>query len=146
MSIKTQLLFIDKTTPGEDGCILWSGAARRGPRNPGGPYGLFWENGKHITAHRFSYIQAYGEIPTGLEIDHLCRNTLCVNPLHLEAVTHGENVRRGDHWNRRKAFCVRGHEYIGNSFRHDESGARVCRICMKEYAREWRARQREGGK
>ena len=37
---------------------------------------------------------AVGPIPDGREIDHLCRNHRCVNPDHLEPVTHLENMRR----------------------------------------------------
>ncbi|HEY8766071.1 MAG TPA: HNH endonuclease signature motif containing protein [Dehalococcoidia bacterium] len=46
-------------------------------------------------AHRASYEFFVGPIPDGLELDHLCRNRGCVNPSHLEPVTHLENVRRG---------------------------------------------------
>lgn len=49
-------------------------------------------------AHRASYEAFVGPIPDGLTIDHLCRVTRCVNPAHLEAVTHAENVRRGLGW------------------------------------------------
>lgn len=46
-------------------------------------------------AHRASYRFHVGPIPDDLEIDHLCRVKCCVNPAHLEPVTHGENLRRG---------------------------------------------------
>jgi hypothetical protein len=46
-------------------------------------------------AHRYVYETHKEAIPNGLELDHLCRNTLCVNPNHLEPVTHAENCRRG---------------------------------------------------
>lgn len=46
-------------------------------------------------AHRLAYERAFGPIPTGMQIDHLCRVRECVNPDHLEVVSHTENVRRG---------------------------------------------------
>lgn len=47
-----------------------------------------------VAAHRWYYEQAYGEIPAGLQLDHLCRNPRCCRPDHLEPVTLLENVRR----------------------------------------------------
>lgn len=47
-------------------------------------------------AHRVVYEMIRGPIPDGLELDHLCRNTSCVRPSHLEPVTHQENISRGD--------------------------------------------------
>jgi hypothetical protein len=58
-------------------------------------YGWKWNNGKHTPAHRFVYESFCGKIPDGKELDHLCKNRSCVNPKHLEAVTHTVNVRRG---------------------------------------------------
>ncbi len=46
-------------------------------------------------AHKRMWIRANGPVPAGLELDHLCRNRRCVNPEHLETVTHAVNVRRG---------------------------------------------------
>lgn len=80
------------------GCWLWSGPTARNPRYPQYRYGIFdWMiAGKRYctTAHRVTYSHIVGAIPAGLEIDHLCENKLCVNPEHLEAVTHRENMRR----------------------------------------------------
>jgi hypothetical protein len=45
-------------------------------------------------AHDFFYRLLVGPVPAGLELDHLCRVKLCVNPIHLEPVTHLENMRR----------------------------------------------------
>jgi hypothetical protein len=46
-------------------------------------------------AHRFAYELLVGPIPEDLELDHLCRVRHCVNPAHLEPVTHLENILRG---------------------------------------------------
>lgn len=50
---------------------------------------------KFVSAYRYYYEQARGPIPSGLVLDHVCRNPRCVNPAHLEPVTQAENLRRG---------------------------------------------------
>lgn len=72
-----------------DGCWLWEGALRGG-------YGRVKLDGRTQAAHRASYELHVGPIPSGLVLDHLCRNRSCVNPAHLEPVTTEENIRRGE--------------------------------------------------
>ena len=113
-----------------DGCWIW----RAGMRALG--YGGFSINGKGIPAHRVSYEFLRGPIPQGLELDHLCRNPSCVNPDHLEAVTHQENCARGDAGKhlRDKTHCPQGHPYSGKNLilRTDQGylsrGCNKCRI------------------
>jgi hypothetical protein len=78
-------------------CWVWT--ASHGAGIPGYPtYGTFYfgkVNGKYkwSSPHRVSFFLEHGHMPTN-DIDHLCRNTMCVNPLHLEDVTTSENLRR----------------------------------------------------
>lgn len=102
-----------------DGCWNWVGTRHRQG------YGMFHRNGKNIVAHRYSYELLKGEIPEGLVLDHLCRNTSCVNPDHLEAVTQRINSLRGlgaSGINARKTHCDYGHSLPEN---------RKCMICRK---------------
>lgn len=81
-----------------EGCWLWMG--KRSKRHGGREDGRISIriDGRHVSrrAHRVSYQEFRGDIPDGYEIDHACRNTLCINPAHLEAVTPEENIVRRD--------------------------------------------------
>lgn len=89
--------YSDKILPEPNsGCWFWMGGLSERD------YGVIYlERGRSIRAHRIAYEMTRGPIPEGLVIDHLCRVHCCVNPDHLEAVTQGENVRRGEAMTRR---------------------------------------------
>lgn len=114
----------------------WDWVARRS----GGGYGQFRLSGSIVTAHRVAYELEVGEVPPGLVIDHLCGNRACCNPQHLEPVTQLENVRRGLRVNGAK--CLRGH-LISRDFYVDPKGVRVCNVCRRAKAAEWRERNRD---
>lgn len=105
-------------------CIIWTGALTVAG------YGVKRVDGKTEYLHRLAYIAAHGSVPEGLELDHLCRNRACYNVVHLEAVTHAENMRRG-HFGR-KTHCPKGHPYDEvNTQINSVNGGRECRTCIK---------------
>ena len=88
-------------------------------------------------AHRLIYEALVGPIPAGMELDHLCRAHRCVNPSHLEVVTHRENILRGRGpaaAHARKTECVNGHPFdAANTYSWGPEGRyRSCRTCDRE--------------
>jgi hypothetical protein len=95
------------------------------------PYPLIgiWRNGNgtvHL-AHRLYYEITKGAIPAGLELDHKCRVRCCVNPDHLEPVTHTENMRRAS--KNLVTHCPVGHPYSGPNLYVRPNGGRECLTC-----------------
>ena len=105
----------------EGGCWEWQRALTRG-----GYGSATLASGECRRAHRWVYESRIGPIPDGLQLDHLCRNKRCVNPDHLEPVTHAENQRRAA---ATRTNCKHGHEFtIENTYLN--GGGRHCRTCM----------------
>ena len=120
-------------------CMLFAGSV-----NTDG-YGILFDNGKQLRAHRVVYEHYNGEIPNGLHIDHLCRVRLCTNPDHMEAVTNVTNILRGEApsaQNARKTHCSEGHEFTDSNTHYRSNGWRICKQCHAKWMREYRAKQK----
>lgn len=129
----------------DNGCINWLGGKfKRG-------YGCFGLGRTKQTykAHRISFwLHGYDLIP-GMVIDHICRNTSCINPEHLRQVTtkenHLENSRAVGAINAEKTHCKRGHEFKEGSYRISKTKygfARYCIECGNYLRRRWRINRR----
>src|SRR5579872_16426 len=121
------------------GCWLWSGCILKNG------YGQFWLNDKNWKAHRVSYLLFKGRLIEGLVIDHLCRNRACVNPDHLELVTHRTNLLRGETLNAKElnqTHCKRGHPFDDGNTYVDPSGSRSCRTCLRAKYKAYRQRKK----
>jgi hypothetical protein len=118
----------------ECGCLIWMGALNNGGYgNYTNRRGLYSSR----LSHRIAYEDKHGPIPDGLVLDHLCRIRCCVNPDHLEPVTHAVNLSRGfgaAYQHRNKSLCKKGHQLSGANImprRSEGAGWRRCRECEK---------------
>lgn len=120
-------------------CWEWTSARTVGKYQNYGVFHVGGRRGKTLRAHVLAYKVLVGPIPKGKELDHLCRSHPCVNPSHLEPVTHKENVYRGTslpallHTQRDKTHCPHGHPY-DEANTHFYKGERMCRTCARERA------------
>lgn len=115
-------------------CWVWNGAVSGG-------YGSLWDGQQVQWAHRVAWESVHGPIPHDMTVDHyVCRNPLCVNPVHMELVSRSENAARGNR-HRRKMTCKHGHVLHGDNVGVTLRGRRYCRECKKESNRRSAAKR-----
>lgn len=128
--------------PAPHDCWIWLGG-----KTDGG-YGRFWACGRSWKAHVISYAILIGiDVPEGQELDHTCKNPSCVNPRHLEPVSHKINVLRGSAptaINARRRTCVSGHDLSGQNLYLYKGKHRHCKICRAARLREYRRANAKG--
>ena len=133
--------FMEKVSPEPtSGCWLWT--ARCGRTG----YSVLWHDGKYVGAHRWAYEYFIGPVPPGMEVAHKCRVRSCVNPAHLEAVTHRENLMRGQGPSAlcsRKTHCVHGHPFDASNTIVVEGRGRLCRSCRNLSRKVYKKRRKE---
>jgi len=115
---------LERTRP-DGACLVWHGGTSGRPH---APYGVICYEGRQQLVHRVSYKLFVGPIPLGYQVDHLCFNTLCILPVHLEAVTPSVNRQRANAHRVPKTHCKRGHTLSGDNVWMGQ-GVRACRKC-----------------
>lgn len=127
---------------GADECWPWLASIH------GLGYGQFNTSKRIMNAHIVAFeLSNKKEVPAGLEVDHRCRNRLCMNPNHLEPVTKKENILRGFSpmaIQARQTSCIYGHPFTPeNTYWYGKKkNHRMCLKCKARRDREWRARKR----
>lgn len=107
-----------------ESCWIWLGYLNRYG------YGQLQYDNKMYLAHRLAYELIKGQIKSNLDLDHLCHNRECVNPNHLEPVTHKENISR----NESKTHCSNGHKFTeGNMYVFPNGKTKHCKICRRQW-------------
>lgn len=120
---------------------MWSGITN------GHGYGLASIHSRNQSAHRLVYEALVGKIPAGKQLDHLCRNTMCVNPAHLEPVSQRENILRGVSPAAKRARwdkCPQGHDLTWCAWSGPKGRPRrICQTCKRETRRRYNMKKLE---
>ena len=137
-------LLITKTIPNRNGCRIWTGTKSGKDWRA---YGYLFVVGrpkrKTMGIHRFVYDKFVEKVKSDMNIDHKCRNRLCINPQHLRQVTHRENCLCGNSlWaiNYKKTHCKNLHKFTDENTKYN-GVYRSCKTCSTIYQREYKRKK-----
>lgn len=129
-----------------DPCLEWQGAVVSDGR------GVIGVNGRNMNVPRAAWLSMVGPIGVDengrtLDVHLLCHNKLCINPKHLELITHREAIQRQA---ARITHCTNGHEFTDENtywrparqWRRNINPVRICRTCARDKSRRYQARKR----
>lgn len=129
---------LERATPAGD-CLIWQGAKRSNG------YGVTVYIGTQTTTHRVIYTLIHGALPKGVEVDHKCNRRDCINPEHLQAVTHKTNMRLAA---KRRDTCRAGHPWTEENtyttmvkYKSGTRKQRYCRACRAKHQADLRKRR-----
>jgi hypothetical protein len=81
-----QKWFFEQKVINANNCWEWTGVINGG-------YGRLSIKGKRVLAHRYALMLHLNRpIPKEMEVRHICNNSKCFNPLHLEEGSHKQNM------------------------------------------------------
>ena len=127
-------------------CWIWIGCRSRNG------YGQFKADARRsftrkIGPHIFAYEYFIGPVPDGFDVHHRCYNRACCSPLHIDVISHRDNMVDGNastlaSVNARKTHCKYGHPLTGDNMQVTSQGSRLCRTCNARRQREFQERRR----
>ena len=133
ISVDDIYALMERSDSTDQGCLVY-------PTTRADGYARVRVGGRKRYAHRLVMESLMGmALPQQLEVDHLCRVRNCINPEHLEIVSHRENVSR---YQALKTHCKAGHPYSGDNLYLTSRGGRACRRCRTDYIREYMRQRR----
>lgn len=144
--MKTELTerLLANSARAENGCLRWTGmCTEKG-------YGRISVDNRLRPVHVIAHEVWIGPVPDGYDVDHVhargCRFRDCIEPSHLEAVTHAENVRRAMAL---ITHCPKGHEYTPDNIRWvrpnpgQSARRRNCKRCFNASQKRRRAARKQ---
>lgn len=149
--VRIRATIIRRSETIDTGCMMWQGA--KNSRGYGVQNVHTATKTRQTGSHRAAWLAFEGDIPDGLQIDHLCRVRACVNTKHMRLVTWAENNARADRRFQKGRSGVKPGQPYRSCKKHGRAEGRIrdkgngyeqwlCHICHREHSRKYYARKK----